>query len=255
MARIKSGFGLAGASLVFAAAAAFAIAQPPQDPKTQPPSQPGQPGQPSTQPKPADPTKQPPSPRTPGLDDKEQAFKQAGMPGEFHQKLRVFAGEWDGQAKCYEPGAPTPKESRTNMHSAMIMGGKFLHLKVNGTMNDEPFDGFGVIGYNNATRQYESSWIDSTSTDVCYMTGNADSQGKIFTFTGDVTDPTTNKTAKARQVWRSVANDKATLEFYMTGADGKETKMGDVTLTKTGEAKEMPDRMTPKPGARPPSNE
>ncbi len=212
MTRSRSALALTGVATFAMLAGAASLGQPPNDPTK--PSQP-----PTQQPKPGEsgrdlsPGKQP-------SNEMEKAWKEAGAPGEFHQKLRVFAGDWEGTVRCYDEGAQ-PTQSSTTMHATMGLGGRFLQLKVDGRMHDEPFDGSGVIGYNNLSKQYESSWIDSLSTGICHMTGTADSSGKVFTFTGEMI---------------AISADKASIEFYMTGPDGKENKTGDVTLSKSGGA-------------------
>ena len=61
------------------------------------------------------------------------------------------------------------------------------------------------------------------------MTLSAD--GKTLTMRGDRTDPMTGQTGKMRTVTTIADKDHYTLEWYMTGADGKEEKV--VTLVHT----------------------
>ena len=168
----------------------------------------------------------------------EKAIKEAGTPNENHKKLQPFTGVWTANVKCFQEG-DKPQESTATATSQMIFGGKFLHTKVNGTMFNEPFQGVGTIGYNNLNQKFEYTWIDSAGTATYCSTGSADSEGKVLTFRGEMIDPVSKEKLRTREVWRLISPTRYTIEAYSTGADGKETRMMEITLNKTGDAKEM----------------
>jgi hypothetical protein len=49
------------------------------------------------------------------------------------------------------------------------------------------------MGFNDATKKYESIWMDSNSSGIMLMTGDLDAKTHTMTFSGDGEDPTGTK--------------------------------------------------------------
>jgi hypothetical protein len=98
-------------------------------------------------------------------------------------------------------------------------------------MMGSPFTGIGVTGYDNHTKKYVSTWMDSMGTGIFFFEGTASADGKTITQEACYDDP-----LKGPMKWRSVTRivDDNTLVFEMYGADkrGKEEKMMEITYTR-----------------------
>lgn len=239
MAGLKSVFGLAAvAAVVLAAGASASLGQPTKDnkpaqPATTPAPKTAEPPKTPQPAKPAEPAKKPAEPAgQPSAEEK--AWMEAGTPGDSHAKLKPFVGEWHAVVKEYM--GPTPSESKGKMKNSMAWGGRFLKSQYEGQMGEMEFTGGGLWGYNNLSKQYESTWADSMGTSIAFMTGTCDSDGKVFTLTGESIDPVTKKKATEREVTRLVSPEKYVMEFYRPGPDGKETRVMEITFTKAGKS-------------------
>ena len=150
------------------------------------------------------------------------------MPGEHHGHMKKLAGNWDYTMKMWtEPGV-APMESTGKRSAEMMLGDRYLHEKYTGTMMGMPFEGHGTMGYDNVQKQYIGTWIDNMGTGIMMSTGSCDGKG-TWTMKGDMADPTTGTMVPTRSVLKMVDENTFTMEMYVTGPDGKEMKMMEMT--------------------------
>jgi len=113
----------------------------------------------------------------------------------------------------------------------MVLGGRFMQQEISGEMMGSPFTGIGVNGYDNHTRKYVSTWMDSMGTAILLFEGTESADGKTITQEARYDDP-----IKGPMTYRSVTKivDDNTHVFEMFGIDktGKEEKMMDITYTR-----------------------
>jgi hypothetical protein len=113
----------------------------------------------------------------------------------------------------------------------MLFGGRYLQQEYTGEMMGHEFTGINLVGYDNHTKKYVSTWIDSMSTGIYYFQGTASADGKTITQESSYDDPIKGPTS-----WRSVTRivDDNTLEYemYLTPKGGKEYKMSQMTVTR-----------------------
>jgi hypothetical protein len=158
-------------------------------------------------------------------------YTKLGTPGAHHKTLASMAGSWNTKIKSWmEPDKP-PMESTGACEQKMILGGRFLQQEFTGEMMGSGFTGIGVTGYDNHTRKYVSTWIDSMGTAILFFEGTAGADGKTITQESRYDDP-----VKGPMKWRSVTRivDDNTFLFEMDGIDknGKEEKMMEITYTR-----------------------
>jgi hypothetical protein len=158
-------------------------------------------------------------------------YKKLGTPGAPHKVLASMAGSWNTKTKAWmEPNKP-PMESTGTCEQKMLLGGRYLQQEYNGEMMGSPFTGVNLIGYDNHTKKYVSTWIDSMSTGIYYFEGTASADGKTITQESSYDDP-----VRGPMVWRSVTRivDDNTLEYemYLTPKGGKKEKMMEMTVTR-----------------------
>ena len=166
-----------------------------------------------------------------GMEAMMKVYKKLGTPGAPHKQLAGLAGSWTTKTKAWmEPDKP-PMEGTGTCEQRMLLDGRYLQQEYTGEMMRSPFTGINVIGYDNYTKKYVSTWIDSMSTGIYYFEGTASANGKIITQKSSYDDP-----VRGPMVWRSVTRivDSNTLnyEMYLTPKRGKEEKMMEMTVTR-----------------------
>lgn len=163
-----------------------------------------------------------------------EAMMKAMAPGEMHAVLAKQAGTWDCTMKMFMPGMPETPEKGT-MTIEMIMGGRYQHFMYKGSFMGQAFEGAGTAGYNNVTKKFESTWMDNMGTGTMFSTGELDKEGKLVMHT-EFADPMTGKMTKQREVTTHKSDNEALMEFYHTGADGKENKVMEIAMKRSGPA-------------------
>ena len=174
--------------------------------------------------------KQPPQ-MTPEQKAEMDAYMKAGTPGAPHQALAASAGNYDLKMRSWQAAGAPPMEETGTATRAITLDGRVLVEDVSSSMMGSPFTGHGMMGYDNVTGKYWSTWNDSMSTGLMVSEGTCDAQ-KSCTFTGHWNDPVKKTPVKARMTTRWTSPTVQVFEMYAPGKDGKEFKMMEITYTK-----------------------
>ncbi len=160
-----------------------------------------------------------------------EIYRKVGTPGEPHKLLAKLEGSWTTRSRSWaEPGTP-PRESTGTVERKLILDGHYLQEEYRGDMMGIPFTGISLMGYNNHTKMYESTWCDSMSTGIFKFEGTASRDGKTITQECRFDDP-----VRGPAVWRTVTRikDDNTMEFemFLTPRGKKEEKMMEVSYSR-----------------------
>jgi hypothetical protein len=106
-----------------------------------------------------------------------------------------------------------------------ILGGRFVTEEVK-----LPFGGFtmewlGVYGFDRQKKKYTAVWVDNMDTTTESGIGEADAAGNVLTFSGEHTDPRSNKPAKFTWRLSRVGDNQLAIEMFEPDATGKQKKV------------------------------
>jgi hypothetical protein len=159
------------------------------------------------------------------------AYKKLATPGAPHKLLASLAGSWITKSKAWMNPDEPPMEGSGACEQKMLLGGRYLQQVYTGEMMGEQFTGINLLGYDNHTGKYVSTWIDSMSTGIYCFEGTADAGGKNITQECCYDDP-----VRGPMSWRSVTRivDDRTLEYemFLTPEGGKEERASVMTVTR-----------------------
>lgn len=161
------------------------------------------------------------------------AWMEAGTPNENHEHLKAMAGQWTAQVKWWEPGMEEPMTSQGRHKAEMVLGGRYLASEYEGDMMGAPFQGMGIMGYDNVKKKYFSGWVDSMSTGVYMEYGDYDKGTKTFTLSGEMDSPT-GKKVKSKSEIKIVSNDKQVHTMYHSEDGGPMRKAMEITFERAG---------------------
>jgi hypothetical protein len=137
-----------------------------------------------------------------------EAWQKAATPGEAHKKLEPVRRNLR-RARAHV-GRDEPVEAAGGLHRTMtstwVLGNRFVQQNYEGTFMGEPFNGMGYVGYDNVTKKIVSVWMDSASTGMMVMTGNADATGKLVTAKGTMSDPMSGRRCR----WKTRSSSRTT---------------------------------------------
>jgi hypothetical protein len=140
------------------------------------------------------------------------------IPGERHEWLARFVGEWNTTTNLWmDPdGEPTRLRGRSTIEW-MFGRGKWIS-ETNETEpfpgREQPLESFGVTGYDNVKKQFVGVCVDSMATELRTLRGGLSPDGRTLTAFGTMDEPMTGELAKTiRYRWRLTDEDSFTLEI------------------------------------------
>lgn len=166
---------------------------------------------------------QPASAAASPLEGLAQWVKNA-QPNENHRRLTALAGDWELTVHTIDPGTGERGESTGTATYRAILEGRFLVEEVRTTLDGQPFEWFGLYGYDNARQRYIGTWADTFGTGTVTGDGVATEDGQVITFTGQQDTPTGTPT-RFKYIWRFRSADLWTVEMIALEPDGKESKV------------------------------
>ena len=139
-----------------------------------------------------------------------------------HAGLTKLVGDWSGMTKTWFEPELLADESPMSGTIRPILGGRFLIHEYSGSLQGKPLIGATIIGFDLATKKYQSAWVDSfhMSTAILFSEGDAgDKIGASGTyFTGE---------GEPRWGWRTEIerfDDNIVLTAWNVSPDGQEDK-------------------------------
>ena len=169
---------------------------------------------------------------SPGEQKMMEKYMKAAQPGPEHQRLAKMAGKWKLQVTSWMmPGAP-PMKSDATAEFTSIFGGRFLQQEVKGTMGDQTFEGRGIEGYDNVTKENFGTWVDNMGTGVMVLRGKCPVSAKKCTYKGMVPDAVAGKAVPITEVMTFTDDDHFTFEMHAPGPGGKTFKTLEIAYTR-----------------------
>jgi len=161
-----------------------------------------------------------------------KAWEDYMTPGEPHKMLALENGIWNEEMTMWmEPGAE-PMKNTMSAESKMIYGDRYQETIHKGDFMGMPFEGKSTLGYNQASEEYTSTWIDNMSTGIMVITGKYDEATKTINFSGTTVDPVTKKEKPIRETYTIVDENTRKMEMFDVDYSGKEYKSMEIIMTR-----------------------
>jgi len=115
-----------------------------------------------------------------------------------------------------------PQIDRGSAVVSPVLGGSRLRQELHIDAKDKPFDGLGYFGYDNATREYYSTWMDINFPGLIVATGGFDAASARYTFRAMVPDSTKPGTQiPLREVLHVIDANHFMYEYYEDRGKGE----------------------------------
>ena len=161
-----------------------------------------------------------------------EEFTKLGTPGPQHEKLKTLVGKFDADLTMQMmPSMPEEKSKGVEVNKS-LWDGRYLESSYKGEFQGKPFQGHGLLAYDNAKQKYVNLWIDSMSTMVMIAEGTADESGKVITTKCESTCPITHKPMVMRSVLTIEDADHHTFESYSSLDGSPEHKCMTIKYTR-----------------------
>jgi hypothetical protein len=160
-----------------------------------------------------------------------KALENAMTPGDGQKKLGFLVGTFDAKIRTWAAPTDPPSEDSAVMVGEWVLGGRYTQMMLAGTIMGEPYSGIGYAGFDNTTKQYVLTFMDSASTGMEWYTGGFDANGRAM-LKGSVANPVTGKTSPLEvRVTLDNAGNHVT-EWWGLGLGNTVFKMMEITYTR-----------------------
>lgn len=161
-----------------------------------------------------------------------KAWEEYMMPSDPHKMLALENGLWNEEMTMWEQSGSEPMKNTMIAESKMIYGDRFQETTHKGDFMGMPFEGKSTLGFNNASQEYTSTWIDNMSTGIMVLTGKYNEATKTINFSGTVVDPITKKEKAVRETYTIVDENTRKMEMFDVDYNGKEYKNMEIVMTR-----------------------
>jgi hypothetical protein len=137
-------------------------------------------------------------------------------------RLDALAGHWAVRQSMWTDAARPQTVERGEATFTPVLGGRHLRQELRIDSSKGAFRGLGYLGFDLATRRYESLWMDVNFTGTILAHGRYDPSRRTYELVGTVPDPQhAGATLPLREVIRVQDADHFSFEYYerRNGAD------------------------------------
>jgi hypothetical protein len=152
-------------------------------------------------------------------------------PGPMHEMLASANGEWDTKVTFWMMPGVEPQTSTGTTTNEMILGGRYQKTTHHGDMMGMPFEGMGLLAYDNATQKFYNIWIDNMGTGMMMSSGKFNKETNKAEMSGTFVDPMTGKEEPFKQTFEMIDENKHVFEMFMFH-EGNEFKSLEIEYTR-----------------------
>ena len=160
-----------------------------------------------------------------------KAWQAYATPGAPHKMMADEVGTWNCDMTFWEEPNGKPSKASSTANVKMVLGGRYQETNYQGTMMGQSFEGKSTLAYNNASKEYTTTFIDNMGTGMMVAIGKYDEATKSMDLKGDMVSPLNGKKTPYREVYTIVDAKTRKMEMYDT-KNGSEYKSMEIIMTK-----------------------
>jgi hypothetical protein len=154
----------------------------------------------------------PPSQQAQDQTTMQDAMRKAAAVGDQQRDFAKSIGSWQTRYSCFADPSHPQEGSGTSTFET-ILGGRFLVEHANGNMPPMgPFQGLGIMGFNNTTNEYEYVWLSDSGTSMMTAHGTRLPDGSVV-MSGNFVDPVTKQKNDCTMTWRDLSENEKRFEM------------------------------------------
>lgn len=161
-----------------------------------------------------------------------KAMDSAMDPGEGQKKLEFLVGTFDVKVRVWLDPSKPPVESTATSVATWVLGNRYVQQMLSGYIMGKPWSGIGYAGFDNISKRYVATYMDTGSTGMEWYTGTMDPDGKLAKMTATIHDAITLKPTKAEMRLSIAANGDHVTELWQQDPTGKMVKVMELQYTR-----------------------
>jgi len=120
-------------------------------------------------------------------------WQTAMTPSAGHKRLAPMVGTFRAMTEfVMAPGVP-PQVHDGISENRFVLGGRYLEQTYRGTAMGMPFEGIGYTGYDNPSKRYVGTWMDTFGTGLMISTGVGRPSDSKIVFATEAIEPSGRK--------------------------------------------------------------
>ena len=158
-----------------------------------------------------------------------KAWAEYASPGSSHKMMADETGTWNCDMTFWMEPKGKPEKATSVANIKMILGGRYQEANYSGTMMGQPFEGKSTLAYNNASKEYTTTFIDNMGTGMIIATGKFDEKSKSMELKGDMVNPLNGKKTPYREIYTIVDANTRKMEMFDV-KNGEEFKSMEIIM-------------------------
>jgi len=159
----------------------------------------------------------------------QKAWMEYATPGAPHKMMAEEVGTWNCDMTFWMGPDAKPEKATSTAEIKMVLGGRYQEANYKGTMMGQPFEGKSTLAYNNASKEFTTTFIDNMGTGMMVAMGPWDDASKSMNLKGDMVNPMNGKKTPYREMYTIVDASTRKMEMFDT-KDGKEYKSMEIVM-------------------------
>jgi len=141
--------------------------------------------------------------------------RRIASPGEKHEKLEAFVGDWDTTIRVWRRPGEDPEETAGTAETRWILDGRFIETVYKGAILGHQVEANVVEGYDNRAREFVATWRDTMGTYTLIFRGTCDADCEVWTKEADLIDPISGRKLINKAVTTIVDEDSYKYESFI----------------------------------------
>jgi len=159
----------------------------------------------------------------------QKAWMDYATPGAPHKMMAEETGTWNCEMTFWMEPDGKPEKATSTADIKMVLGGRYQEANYKGTMMGQPFEGKSTLAYNNASKEFTTTFIDNMGTGMMVAMGPWDEASKSMTLEGNMVNPVNGKKTAYREVYTVVDANTRKMEMFDT-KNGQEYKSMEIIM-------------------------
>lgn len=161
----------------------------------------------------------------------QKAWMDYATPSAPHKMMAEEVGTWNCEMTFWMEPNGKPEKANSTADIKMILGGRYQESNYKGMMMGMPFEGKATMAYNNASKEFTSTFVDNMGTGMMVAMGKYDEGSKTIELKGDMVNPMNGKKTPYREMYTIVDANTRKMEMFDT-KNGQEYKSMEIVMTR-----------------------
>jgi len=156
------------------------------------------------------------------------------QPGELHEVLGRFVGEWDTVTRFTMGGATSPG-AKGSATTTWLHPGRWIQTSWTSPMMGMKIDGTSLMGYDNFKKSFVATTVSTMDTAMNHTEGDLNRDGSVLLLYGTIDEYLDGQHDKmSKTVYRFVDEDKILMEVHDFTIGEENTQVVEVEFTRKG---------------------